>query len=365
MTPNALLADPRRRNLAILGAAALISLLLALLAVWQQSNDSNNPTATTEFIPGFAKQVRNAAHLHIVSKSGAFDVVFVPEKGWVLPQRGNYPASFDLVQRTLVGLAALQTIEAKTARPEWFHFVGLDMPPKGDGTLITVTDDKGKELASLIAGKSEDIGDPSGAVGLFVRHPSENQSWLARSVFEPRKALTDWLDKTVLDVDRSRVRAVDVTPANNSPVFSVQRMQPSEPDFKLVQLPAGQKLPDPTATEGPASVLTAFGFDDVQPASNLDFTGAGVAHVTVWTFDGLKVTVNVLKTGADYWATIAAGVDAAKPDAPAKEAATINALAAGWAYKHPAFKCQLYLTTLDSLRTAPPATNAPAPPAQP
>jgi len=109
---NTLFADPRRRNLAILAAGAIVAFLLALVAVWQQSSSADNAAASGEFLPGFARQVRNAAHLRIASKNGIFDIVFVPEKGWVVPERGNYPASFDLVQRTLVGLAGLQTIEA-------------------------------------------------------------------------------------------------------------------------------------------------------------------------------------------------------------------------------------------------------------
>jgi len=199
-----------------------------------------------------------------------------------------------------------------------------------------------------------------------VRRPNENQSWLVRSVFEPRSALADWLDKTVMDVDRSRIRAVDVSPANNGPTFTVSRMDPGKPDFALTPLPPGKTVSDPTIPDGVASAITGFGFDDVQPASNLDFGGANVAHLTTLTFDGLKVTVNVLKSRADYWATISAEADAGKPDA-AKEAAAINAHAAGWAYKLPAFKGQLFMTTLDSLLTPPPASPATpgVPPQQP
>src|ERR1700761_8835464 len=143
MDLSTLFADPRRRNLVLLGVAALVVVLLARGALWQQSRESAGPPAPTEFLPGFAKDVRQAAHIHIASKAGAFDVAFVPEKGWVVPERDDYPASYDLVQRTLVGLAALQTIEPRTARPDWLHFLQLDAPPLGDGILITVSDDKG------------------------------------------------------------------------------------------------------------------------------------------------------------------------------------------------------------------------------
>jgi hypothetical protein len=358
MDLNAILADPRRRNLAILGAIALVSLLLALAAIWQQEREAAPAFASREFFPGFAKNLRDAARIHIASKAGAFDVVFVPEKGWVVPERENFPASFDLVQRTLVGLAALQTIEPKTARPDWLHFVGLDAPPHGDGILITIGDEQGRELASLIAGKSEDIGDSTGAVGLFVRRPNENQSWLARSVLDPRAALSDWLDKHVVDVDRSRVQEVDVDPAGGSR-FVVARAKPSDADFTLSPLPAGKSVTDPSGPDGVAAAITGFGFDDVRAARGLDFGNPlTTARVITKTFDGLKVTANVLKQGGDYWATIAAeAADPGKPDA-AKEAAAINAHASGWAYKLPAFKGQLFMTTLDSLLKAPAAPTA-------
>jgi hypothetical protein len=360
MELNQILADPRRRNLAVLAAIALVSFLLALGAVWMQSSESAAPPQT-EFLPGFAKHVREAARIHIVSKAGAFDVTFKPEKGWVVPQRSDYPASYDVVERTLVGLAALRTIEPKTARPDWLHFLGLDAPPKGDGILIAVADDKGRPLAALIAGKSEDIGDSTGATGLFVRHPDENQAWLVRSVLDPRPALSDWLDKTVMDVDRARIREVDVDPAG-SPSFVVARAKPSDADFTLTPVPGGKSLGDPTAPDGVASAITEFGFDDVRLARDFDFNNpATSARLVTKTFDGLVVTAHVVKMGEDYWAAISA--EAAAPNLPdaTKEASTINAHASGWAYKLPAFKGQLYMTTLDSLLKAPAA----APPAQP
>lgn len=360
MDLSAILADPRRRNLMALGVIALISLLLALGAIWQQARE-NAPSPSAEFFPGLAREVGNAARIHVASRTGAFDVVFVPEKGWVVPQRDNYPASFDLVQRTLVGLAALQIIEPKTARADWLHFVNLETPPRGDGILITVGDESGHELASVIAGKSEDIGDPSGATGLFVRRPNENQSWLVRSVMDPRASLADWLDRRVVDIDRSRVQEVDVDPAGGAR-FIVARAKPSDVDFTLAPIPPGKTVSDPTVPDGVASALTGFGFDDVRPARSFDFNNpATTARIITKTFDGLSVTVNVVKPGADYWATISAEPHAPGRTDAAAEASAINAHASGWAYKLPAYKGQLFMTTLDALLKAPAAPPVAAP----
>jgi len=358
MAESRFLSDPRRRNLLILGAVTLVAVLLALVAIWQQADLEKSAYTPEQFFPGLARQVRNAATIHVASRAGgAFDIVFVPDKGWVLPARGDFPASFDLVRRTLVGLAALQTIEPKTARADWLHYLGLDAPPKGDGIEITVRDDKGRVLASLIAGKSEDIGDATGATGLFVRRPNETQSWLTRSVLDPRASLSDWLDKSVMDIDRARIQEVDVDPAG-SPSFTVRREKPSDPDFTLSPLPSGKSLSDPTAPDGVAAAITSFGFDDVRPTKDLDFGNQSVtARVVTKTFDGLKVTTNVQRQGTDYWATVSA--EAVGELGPASaEATAINAHASGWAYKLPAYKGQLFMTTLDSLLKSP-DTQAP------
>jgi hypothetical protein len=175
---------------------------------------------------------------------------------------------------------------------------------------------------------------------------------LTRSVLDPRASLADWLDKTVMDVDRARIQEADVDPAGGAS-FMVRRDKPSDPDFTLSPIPTGKTLSDPTAPDGVAAAITGFGFDDVRPARDLDFTNQNLTtRVVTKTFDGLKVTVNVLHQGADYWATVAA--DAMTPHALA-EATAINAHASGWAYKLPTFKGQLFMTTLDSLLKAPDA----------
>jgi len=352
-----LMADPRRRNLAILGAIALASVLLAVLALELQQGETQARYKSESFFPNLASQVREIAGIHIASSKGGFDVVFKPYKGWVLPARNDYPASFDRVKETVVGLAALETIEPKTARADWLPSIGLGAPPKGNGIAISLLNEKGEPLAALIAGKSEDIGDPSGALGLFVRRPDSNQSWLVRSVFEPKSDPSDWIDKNVMDVDRARIQETDVDPAGSAS-FEVRRERPSDPDFALLDLPKGRELSDPTAPDAIAAAISGFTFDDVRPAKDLDFGDA--ARIITKTFDGLSVTVQIALQGHDLWATVSAEAEPGKPDA-AKEARDINAHANGWAYKLPAAQAQLLTTTQESLLKPLGAPAKPAP----
>jgi hypothetical protein len=208
---------------------------------------------------------------------------------------------------------------------------------------ITAYDDKNQVLADVIAGKTEDLGDPNGSVGLFVRRPNEAQTWLAQSWFQPKSNPSDWLDKSVMQIDRSRIQQTDVQPISGSS-FSVKRDRPTDADFALANIPHGRELAYPTSADGVAAAVTDFSFDDVKQAKDIDFANA--THVVTHTFDGLAIAVDVTKVGDAYWAQISA--QAMRPSAE-KEARDINAHSGGWAYKLPAYKGQQFMTSLDSL----------------
>jgi hypothetical protein len=347
-TTSTFFGDPRRRNLSILAGAAVILIALAAFALWNQSRELATHYAPHTFFARLPAELGagHVTHIRVQSKKGTIDIVFRPDRGWVVASDGDYPASFDELRQTLIGVATLQTIEPKTARASWLHYLNLDAPPRGDGILMTLMNEKGETLAALITGKTEDIGDTSGAMGMFVREAGSDQSWLVRSVFEPKSDPADWLDKQVLNVDRSRIQEVDVDPANG-PSFEVRREKPADEDFMLVNPPKGREIAYAGAPDGVAAAITGFAFDAVKPAREFDFSQHATRLITR-TFDGLMVTAETIQQGADYWTMLAAEGAPNKPDAQ-KEAREISNHVNGWAYKLPAYKGQLFMTALDSL----------------
>jgi hypothetical protein len=341
--------DRRLRNLFCLGGAALVLVLLAVLALRRESSEGAHAYRQTGFLPRLAMHLREVARIHIVSRGGAFDVDFTPDRGWTLPGHDDYPASFDEVHRTLVGLAALQTIAPKTDRADWLHYVGLDAPPKGDGTAITLYDDKGHVMAAIVIGKSEDIGDPSGATGLYVRKADQTQSYLASAPYVPHADPADWLDKNVVDLDSSRIAEVDIDPASG-PSYEVRRALPSDADFSLTPMPKDRALASSAAPDTVADAATGFSFDDVARAGDFDFSGA--SRLVTKTFDGLMVIMDTVQKDGAYWTRISARPlpgSMAHMAKVQKEAGAIDARAAGWAYKLPAYKGEQLTTPLESL----------------
>jgi len=218
---------------------------------------------------------------------------------------------------------------------------------------IRLTDNSGKVMAELLVGHSQGAADDLGRTPLYVRRPNEDQSWLARGNLAPKPNPADWLDKTVLNIARDRVKGATVTPATG-PSYTVSRDSKDQPDFKLLDLPRGRELSFAGSPDGVGGAITGFDFDDVAKANPADYANMpqSVAH----TFDGLDVTVKIATKGMDHWAIVSA---ASTDPMTQTEAAAINARLGGWAFKLPEAKVQQFTATRETLLKEPAGAAGP------
>jgi hypothetical protein len=335
--------DSRRRTLVIIGSAALIFAAAAGVVLWQRAAEGVARYAPVTFLPGFEEKAKDAARIEISGHEGRFVVALTPE-GWVLPERGNYPANFDQVRQTLIALAQLTTIRPGTNRPDWLHYVSLDDPPQGLGTDLVVKDASGAVLTHLLFGNVEELG---GSTAVFVRHPGDNQSYLARTVFALNGAVANWIKTGLFDMGPGRLQEVVVTPASG-PGYTVGRRFAA--DNVNVLKPQGG-TPDPQVINDLGFAVAAFIASDVRPAAGMDFKGA--TKVDAHGFDGLAINLLVIKQGEDYWAQVSAATAPGVPAAIVQEAAAVNARTQGWAFKLPAEKGAVMMTSLQRLMTPP------------
>jgi hypothetical protein len=340
----ALLHGRRNRRLLALAACAGLSIAAAAGALYYRAAVLAPRYQPMPVFPWLAHVLNqgDVTRIYIVSKKyGAFTVAFVPQKGWVLTDKDNYPASFETVKQTLVAIAAMQTVAPKTDSPAWFHYVDLDPPPQGDGVNVTLSGDGGHVIASMIVGKSEPLGDD---LGLFVRRAGENQSYLVRSPAEIKANPAEWMDKSVVSIAVERVATVEVKPLEG-PAYTATRTAPEAP-FNVAPLPKGRALAYAGAIDATAAALADFGFDDIRRSTGFDFTDG--ARVVLHTFDGLSVTVNLVNANGTSWARLFAEAMPGYPRA-AKEALAINARSVGWAFKLSATKAGAFAPSLESL----------------
>ena len=347
-----LLADPRRRNLVILGGFTILFVVLALIALMQRAHEMAPKFARQLLFPDLRNHLTELAAIRIESKTGRFTIRFENGKGWVVAE-GGYPADGEQVRQMAVAIAELEAVEPKTARAEWLPYMQLESVRNG-ATEIALLDNANHPLADILVGKSNGTADATGRTGVYVRKVSDNQAWLALGYVVPKPSIGDWLEKRVLAVSRERIKETSVTPQQGE-AYTVLREKKDDADFKVTELPAGRELVYAAAPDNIGAAIVGFTFDEVKPAATFDFSRA--ERVTTTTFDGLTIALKVIKEGQDYWATILA---AGTTPETQNEAAAINARSGSWAYKLPPYKAQIFLTTLESL-LKPIGGQAPAP----
>jgi len=338
------MTDARRRTLLVLGSAALIFALLAGYAVWRRAAEGL-PRHTPEIVlPGFAEAAGNAARIEIKGPGGDFAVIRRSPTGWVL-DRGEFPADYDEVRRTLISLAQLTTIAPKTKRPDWLRHLQLDRP--GAGTEVTVKTAEGTVLARLIVGLVQELGDPSGAKGQFVRRPDESQAWLARAVFPVRGDIASWMARDIAGIGPARLKAVSIQPAGGQG-FTVGRASPADP-VTLEGAPATAQADFELINQIGFAIAT-FTPTDIRAAEGMDFSKA--ARATATSFDGLAITFLLAERPDGVWARLSAS---ASQPAMAEQAADINARAQGFAFKLPEEKARPLLADRKRVLTPPPS----------
>lgn len=292
--------------------------------------------------------------------------------GWVVVEKGDYPADAERVRELVSGLADAKVAETKTSKPELYPRLGVEDPAgaAATGSLVTLTDEGGTAVVgALIIGKSEPMGSPdaAGETGTYVRRPTEAASLLARGVPRAEPDAMQWVGRGVAEIANERVRAVTVRDPEG-PAVEISRATAAEQKFTLAGLPEGRTLKDEYVLTRLAWALASVTLDDVAPAGGVDMAGATVVELR--GFDGLLVTARLVKKEGKWWATLAASFEA--PPAPppvaitaaseelAKEIADLNAKWGPWAYQLPEWKATAMAPKLDEL-----LAPAPQPPAAP
>ena len=146
---------------------------------------------------------------------------------------------------------------------------------------------------------------------------------------------------------------------------------PADRDFVLRDVPDGRETDSQYRVNDIGRFLEDLRFEDVAPASSLDFAGSVDKRLEVTTFDGLRVRLDSVMRDGDAWVRLRAevdeglvepaagvgdGADAAESDGESgseskdpsesllplaevrSEAERLNAAWQGWAYELPSFK---------------------------
>ena len=321
------------RALVFWSAAAVVSTAAAVTASLEATDRIADAAQLDE--PVFAELVaapENAAA--IVVREGETTIrVERGEEGWIVPDRWNYAADAEAVRALVTGLADLRFAAPRTGLPERFARLEVDAPgPDSEAKRVTVEAGDGTVLADAIIGKRSQAITGTRR-GTYLRLPAGEHAWLASGTVDIATDVADWLDTDLPSMDRDDLETLVVAPAEGEG-FTVGRLE-REDDLTLVdQVPAGRAA-DAAAIRRLASVFDALRFEDLRPASEVDWP-APVTRLEATAFDDATMTAELATIGEDRWVRF--GEEAA------------------WVYRLPNFQVERMEVDLEDLLQAPEAS---------
>ncbi len=384
------------KSLFTLIAVTLAVVLVAALTLKSSKPVTSTATSPTALAPDLADKINSVSKLEL--KKGDVSLTVVQQGtgkdlAWVVANRGNYPAKFDKVKEVLVAISEAKLLEKKTNLPDKFAALEIDDPSAtAKSTLVTIYDEKSQPISSVVIGKMAKGPGGRGGDGAFARKAGDNQVWQSdlKQTFD--LAFNQWVDTTVIQLERSRIRAVDVAPVAGDAI-KVSKSKAEDVNFTLDNMPANKVLKYPGSADTPAYAIEFLDMTDAVPAASVDFAKEPVLTSTFSTFDGLIATATVSKVDGKHWVKLAFAtdfsktpvadpapaaepVDPAKPAVPAppktktrdevtKEAADLNARHAPWAYQIVDYKVNQFAPKLEELLKDPEPPAAPAAPITP
>ncbi|MEM9628268.1 MAG: DUF4340 domain-containing protein [Pseudomonadota bacterium] len=319
-----------------LAALTIATTVGAVIAVMSQPTTAPVAYIDEPAFPDLRAGPDAVAKVTIQTKDGTITLTRTSPETWTSPDRFDYPAATDKINRLVRQLNDMRLIEAKTASSERYARLEVeDMAEEANSRLIRLEDGDGKVLAEALIGKRLFRLTGNANSGTYIRRPGEDQSWLASGGFDLEPEVEAWLDQIVVEIDREQVAEVEILlPDGQS--YSVSREKAGD-ELQFDDLAEGETLKADASLIELASALTSVRQAGVKPAEELAWPEE--KHTAkLRLFDGLEVTVQLALIDDEPWATFQAATgdlpeDAAAADQTRQRMEAINDKAAGWVYQ--------------------------------
>ncbi len=285
-----------RRLLVFAAGTVLVIVLAAAVTVWRDSSlqSQNKPHRV---FPGLIDAINAVEEVRIEGEHGTFSLIRGEGTNWVLPELADYPVEPEKVKKVLVSLSVLETLEPRTAAPERHGALGLNDPTATqDGAVaVSLIDGDGSTLAALLVGR-----DASGnRKARYVRRAGDDQAWLVWRNFDLPSKPMGWLDSSILDLPRWRVRSFVTKHADGQEVV-IERGEYTDQYFEIQGIPEGFEAENPFVGNQHGTALERVTTVAIENRSDLALP-QNAPVTTVETFDGVRLLIRTAELDGVDW----------------------------------------------------------------
>jgi len=274
-------------------AGLTVAALVVVFLLAKGDGSLEKPSPDTLLLPTVAEQINAVDRVEVVTAGEAVVATLVKTgEGWQVEQMGGYHADWSKLQALLVTLAKARVIEAKTDKPEYYARLGVEDVTADDAGSVLVNVSIDDQVTGIL------IGHPAkGRQGQYVRLQNAPDSALVDRVFEVPRETVDWTDSSIIDINSSEVAEVEIIHPDAERVL-VMRISADQTDFDLAPPPQDREIRSSWAVNSLGSVFAMLNMETVQPADNVDWTGA--VKLRLLMFSGVEILADLVEQDDQY-----------------------------------------------------------------
>ncbi|MBN1818251.1 MAG: DUF4340 domain-containing protein [Sedimentisphaerales bacterium] len=282
-----------------LGILATIACVMIFWAV-AQSYIANRPAVGDE-VPGYligGVEIDNIASIRIVTKEEPIRLIR-QGKGFVLGNRGDYPAKTGEVNNLIASCLDIKPAELITDNKENHEALGVS---EGKARYVVTLFDKD---ANPITGfyLSERDYDAPGGGNTYARKLDEDKVYRLKDDTFPYINTMDYVEQELIKAERTDIQRVTVTSPDGA--YTLQRDKEDQDKIILATMPEGKKFKG-SDYKTVFEALSSLRFDDVksftEDMKKLEFTTTYVCELK----DSTVYTLKIAKNEEKYWIQAAA-----------------------------------------------------------
>ena len=230
--------------------------------------------------------------------------------------------------------------------------------PDSGATLYRFSSGEGT-VVELITGKSRSAGADANQQEVYVRLPDAPESWLVQGDFVSASKSVDWLDTTIVEIDRADINRIQIDHPGDESV-EIESVQSASAQFVLQNIPEDYQIRSDFVVNDLVGAFSSLDFSDVRADQETDYSNGITA--TLDTQNGLRVRMQMgvlneanvarfvamegpVSTGTDSEketeAETANDSESTESEQPVEDTiAELNKRWSGWVYEVRSFKLQ-------------------------
>lgn len=247
---------------------------------------------------------------------------------WVVSDRSGYPADFQKVGEFIIKISKLTVAQnVKVGKSQFDRLELLAPGEKNGGKEITLSDESGKALCSLIVGKTHKASSSSssnnnnpmmmgGSSGKYVLvSGSESPVLISDMMYDADSDPSDWLNKDFIKIEN--VSSI-VRKSKDKVIWELTKPKKNG-DFELIGLKEDEELEKSNIN----SVTSAFDYLSIEDIKSKKGDEGDIFaksdNYTFSTYDGFKYNVKVASIDGKGYLTFKVSADIKEKRVPAKD----------------------------------------------